>query len=49
MEVNKMRELVKSAYSGLRWNTRVDKMSDKQVIAIYYNLVNQGRIKNDRM
>lgn len=45
METDKMRVLIKSAYFGPRWRKKVDKMTDAQIIAIYYSLVKQGRIQ----
>ena len=41
-----MRDWVRSAYPGPNWKKKVDKMSDDQIIALYYSLVKQGRIKN---
>ena len=41
-----MRDWVRSAYPGLNWKKKVDKMSDDQIIALYYSLVKQGKIKN---
>ncbi len=45
MESSKERSLVRDAYSGKSWKTKVDKMSDDQVIAIYFRLKGQGKIK----
>ena len=45
MEVYIMRDWVKSAYPGLNWKAKVDKMSDSQIIALYYSLIKQGKIK----
>lgn len=39
------RELVKQAYPGSKWSNKVDRMTDQQVIAIFFNLKNKGRIK----
>ena len=41
-----MRGWVRSAYPGPNWKKKVDKMSDDQIIALYYSLVKQGKIKN---
>jgi hypothetical protein len=39
------RELVKRAYPQSKtWHTKVDKMPDSQVIAIYFRLKRQGKI-----
>lgn len=46
MNVNQMREWVYSAYPGPNaWKTKVNKMTDKQVIALYFSLLKQGKIK----
>lgn len=45
MLVCHMRLRVKSVYSSRTWETKVNKMSDQQVIAVYYNMVRQGKIK----
>lgn len=43
MSINQMREYVIAAYSGsLTWPARVKKMSDNQVIAIYYKMKREG-------
>jgi hypothetical protein len=46
MDAYQMRDWVKSAYPGPNWKTKVDKMSDEQIIALYFSLVKQGKIKN---
>lgn len=38
-----MRELVKQAYSGAKWAAKVDKMSERQVIAIFFKLKREGK------
>ena len=35
---------VKSAYPSDTWK-KVDKMSDEQIVAVYYSLVQRGKIK----
>jgi len=40
-----MRDWVSSAYPGKIWKERVKKMPDEQIIALYYRLVKQGKIK----
>ena len=45
MEAYIMRDWVKSAYPGPNWKVKVDKMSDSQIIALYYSLIKQGKIK----
>lgn len=38
------RELVKKAYTGERWANKVNRMSDQQIIAIFFRLRRQGKI-----
>lgn len=39
------REMVKSAYKNSRtWGPKVDKMTDKQVIAIYFRFRREGKL-----
>jgi hypothetical protein len=45
MTTEGMREYVKKQYSGDSWKQRVDKMSDSQIVAIYYNMIGK---KNKR-
>lgn len=44
-----IRELVKGAYPGKTWATKVDKMSDSQVFAVYARLKSQGKILGEPM
>ena len=46
MESYQMRDRVKKAYPGDNWKRKVDRMPDDQIIALYYSLVKQGKIKN---
>lgn len=39
------REAVKRVYLSPNWEEKVDKMSDKQVAAIYLRLLDQKKIK----
>ena len=41
-----MRSWVKTAYPGQKWADKVDKMSDQQIVALYYGFVQKGKIKN---
>lgn len=43
--VNQMRVSVGSAYPGQKWNKKVRKMDDMQIIALYYKLIKSGRIR----
>lgn len=38
------REALKSAYDGPGWASKVDKMSDGQVVAVYLRLKNQNKL-----
>ena len=40
--VKRMREAIKDAYPGIRWESRVNAMPDYQVIAIYNSFVRSG-------
>lgn len=44
MTVNEMREKLKKAYSSPNWEEKVDRMKDKQVIALYYKFLNEKKI-----
>lgn len=44
MTVEAMRTEVGNAYNGIRWKLRVMTMSDRQVIAIYKSIIEEGRI-----
>lgn len=39
-----MRAALKTVYSGKRWQSKVDKMKDEQVVAIYRNLQLQNKL-----
>lgn len=45
MTAFQMRDWVKSAYDGPAWKTKVNNMTDEQIVAVYFSLVKQGRIK----
>lgn len=44
MSTNEMRVVVIKAYSGVNWERKVRLMSENQVIAIYYKLLNNKQI-----
>lgn len=45
-ELEEKRQALLDAYAGsISWKTKVKKMSDDQVLAIYLRLQTQGRIK----
>ena len=49
MSINQMREYVIDQYRGsLTWPARVKKMSDNQVIAIYYKMRGQRSLHSTR-
>ena len=46
MSVEQMRAVLKQQYSGAyKWVNRVNKMSDAQVIAVYYRMLNAHQLK----
>lgn len=45
MDIYEMRKRVSKAYPGDKWKTRVRNMTDDQIIAIFYRLVEKGKIK----
>lgn len=45
MDVRQMRVRVQETYSGQRWLDKVRKMQDDQIVALYFSLVKQGKIK----
>lgn len=44
MSVDQMRYSISNAYPGIRWKNYVQRMDDKQVIAVYYNLLESGKL-----
>lgn len=38
------REAVKAAYPGNAWQQKVQKMSDNQIVAVYFRLKAQGKV-----
>ena len=46
MSVEQMRAILKKQYSGAyKWVNRVNKMSDAQVIAVYYRMLHAHQLK----
>lgn len=45
MTIFEMKQKLRELY-GRRWQKRVDKMSDAQVVAIFKKFVTNGKIKN---
>lgn len=45
MQTWQMQEWIKMAYPGPGWKAKVDKMTDDQIIALYFSLIKQGKIK----
>jgi hypothetical protein len=39
------RELIKQAYPTKSWAVKVNGMSESQVIAVYFRLIRQGKIR----
>lgn len=47
MSVETMRAVLKKQYGGAyKWVNRVNKMSEAQVVAVYYRMLGSGQIKN---
>lgn len=44
MSIAQMRALLKQAYPGADWPSKVDRMHDKQVAATYMRLMNAGKL-----
>ena len=44
MKIDQMREEITKAYSGPAWRLKVMGMSDRQVIAIYYDMKRKNRL-----
>jgi hypothetical protein len=40
MSIEQMRESVKNMYPGEKWHRRVSKMSNRQIMAIYFRHLN---------
>lgn len=45
MNINQMRVRVAQCYPGPRWAEKVQRMSDEQIVAIFYRLQRKGIIK----
>lgn len=45
MNTDQMRIAVAGAYSGEAWATKVKKMSESQITAVYLRLKAQGKVK----
>lgn len=43
MTINQMREAVAQAYSGRKWKTKVARMDDGQILAIYQDFQRKGK------
>ncbi len=41
-----MQDWIISVYPGDRWRKKVKAMPSEQIVALYYSLVRQGKIKN---
>lgn len=48
MTVERMRCCVCEAYDNSTWSYKVEKMSDNQVIAIYYRMLDKGYFHNEK-
>ena len=45
MSVADMRRLVANAYTGEKWKSKVRRMPDDQIVAIFHSMVLKGQIK----
>ena len=43
-----MREAIKKKYNSPKWSARVDRMPDKQVMAIYFKFENEVNTKQEQ-
>lgn len=43
-DINTMRSAILGAYDGYNWERKVRNMHDNQVIAIYYSLLEKGKL-----
>jgi hypothetical protein len=43
MSIDQMRKAIVEVYPGERWEAKVDKMSDGQIIAIYHKFLYDGK------
>ena len=48
MNVLCMRQVLKDQYPSEKWRTKVSKMSDSQVIAVYHRIANRPLPKSDK-
>ena len=47
MSIEAMRAVLKKQYNGAyKWVNRVNNMSDNQVMAVYYRMLNSSQLKN---
>lgn len=46
LAISQMREKIAEVYSSDQWKQRVKRMPNDQVIAIYYRMLQDGRIKD---
>lgn len=46
--VDYMREDIASVYKGMAWKDKVSKMSDQQVMAIYFSFCEKGKFDNPK-
>lgn len=45
MSPEQMKREILKVYSGPNWAFKVEKMSDKQIAAVYLRFMNQGKLK----
>ena len=44
MSVDLMREAILKVYDGQKWTDKVARMSDNQIIAVYYKFLNNNQL-----
>jgi hypothetical protein len=44
-DISKKKELIRKAYPTKTWSAKVDNMPDNQIIAVFFRLQRQGKLK----
>lgn len=44
MSIEQMKAALLKAYSGQAWYDKVQRMSDKQIVAVYYRMLNANQL-----
>lgn len=48
MTIEQMRKNISRVYSGVGWKTKVDRMEDSQVLAVYYSFLKNNRFQEKK-